>query len=429
MRLKTLTVPLILILAAGFFVRFFLAPIQGFTFDIDVNQGWAYSAVELGLGDSYWHQLNGNMLPNYPPLSMIIFALSGYAYRFISPEFDLDLPAFDVVIKLPGIIADLVTAALLAFLVTPWKGKRAGLLAATIYTFHPAVIYESSVWGQTDSIFTLFIVAALAACAYRNWDLSVLFIALSFFLKVQAVAVAPLFLYLYARSLKHFLRMAVIGGLTLILVILPFIEGGGVDGILRVYLESAGYYPSVSMSAYNFWWGLFSDASGDTSDTDIQLGLLSYRSLGVILWLTLSISSIDLLRKYLPTLEKCPAKKLYRPKPEHLISLFMVASLLAFGFFLFNTEMHERYLFPFVALGLPLVFLGALPAVLYACITAAFTMNLFGVLSFGGFDRALYNEFPALDVFIAVSQVWLFILFFAWAVTYFRRASIPPRAS
>src|SRR5205085_3337017 len=46
--------------------------------------------------------------------------------------------------------------------------ERIGLVAATVYLFNPGVIFDSSVWGQVDSVGTLAIIGTLYLLA-RGW--------------------------------------------------------------------------------------------------------------------------------------------------------------------------------------------------------------------------------------------------------------------
>jgi Gpi18-like mannosyltransferase len=150
----------LVVLSLGFTLRLWLSPAPGYEGDLRAYQLWAKSAVKFGLARSYEKQVGGAMLPNYPPLSMMIFAATGKAYEtFVSRVFSLDEVAYRTVIKLPAMLADIATAALLYRLVRR-EGFRIPWLAPAIYLAHPAVFYDSAVWGQTDSIYSAFVVGA-----------------------------------------------------------------------------------------------------------------------------------------------------------------------------------------------------------------------------------------------------------------------------
>jgi hypothetical protein len=257
-RIKSLRTPLLLviILTLGVAARFAMAPAEGNGFDVGVNQGWARSAVQLGLAKSYSEQVDGNMLPNYPAFSLMIFAGMGHLYQAVwSPEFDHTDPVFRLFIKFPAMLADILTALLMFFLIRKWRGTNAGLIAAGLMAFHPVAIYNSAIWGQTDAIFTFFIAAGLAAFVWNRRIAAAALAVLGVFCKLQAVAVGPLFILLYLRSgWKSILKGALALIAVIVLVLVPYAIGGNLKGALNVYDDLVGYYPIVTSAAYNFWW-------------------------------------------------------------------------------------------------------------------------------------------------------------------------------
>ena len=390
------------ILMAGLLVRLLISPAPGYEFDVGMNQGWAKSAVELGLARSYTEQVDGNMLPNYPPFSLMIFAGIGHVYKaFISPEYEKSRLEYRILIKLPAMLADLGTALLFYFLLKKWKNKKAGFLAAAAYTFHPAVLYESAYWGQTDSIFTFFLVLALSLFVSGRMTIAGAFIALALFTKVQTVMLGPLFLMIaLLAGWKSFLKISAGAAIAGVLILLPYFLGGNLSAAIKVMVGSVGYYSIVSSAAYNFWWMLFGDAAGSVQDTELIFGIISYRIAGFLMFTLANLWILCLFfRRWRP----------HKPSRALFYSLFAAASFLAFTFFLFSTQMHERYLFPFVALGLPMAFINRKGAFLYGAVSALFLSNLMGWLPLGAVDRMLFATFPTLDVMIAVCQFFAYI--------------------
>jgi len=401
------TFSVIAVLAAicmlGFFVRILLSPLEGYGFDVGANQGWAKSAVKLGLAKSYSQQVDGNMLPNYPPLSLMIFASTGHAYQaIVSPEYDAKRIENRVFIKFPSIVADIVTGILLFFIVAAWKGRKAGYLSAAFYALNPAVVYDSAVWGQTDSVYTMFMVACIGAFAMQ-WNAATgALLALALLTKAQAIVIAPLIGFiLLLRGWKAVLA-AVAGFVpTFVLVLIPFIPDNGLHGVWNMYAQSIGYYTSVSSNAYNFWWALLSDSANGVTDNQLVLGIMSYRNAGLILFGCAYAWLLWHVWKH---------RKDMQGSAQGIPHLFYAASIAAYAFFLFNTEMHERYLFPVMALGLPLAFLSRKTAAVYAGVSSLFFFNLLGVLPASPLDRAFYSSFPSLDVFFASFLTFLFFV-------------------
>lgn len=73
-------------------------------------------------------------------------------------------------------------------------------LAALVTLFAPFVILNSSVWGQNDSIYAAFLIACLYALLRERQAGAFIAFGLSFSFKLQAVFLAPLFLWLLMRK-------------------------------------------------------------------------------------------------------------------------------------------------------------------------------------------------------------------------------------
>ncbi|MDA0376655.1 MAG: hypothetical protein O3A80_05120 [bacterium] len=397
------------IFLAAFVVRFGLSWHPGYGFDIGVYQGWARSAVELGLAASYEQQIGGNMLPDYPPFSITMFAGFGHVYKFLFGVFDLDTMSYRMFIKLPAIFADVIICGLLYMIIKKWKGRKAGLTGAWIYAFNPAAIYDSALWGQTDSIYSMFLLAALAAWIYEKRDLTAILLALSLLTKLQSIVLFPFFAYIVFLSSDHkvFLRFCIAGIFTTLIVLIPFAIGNVLQSVIDVYIGSVGAYSNVTIGAYNFWWSLLADKGWRIQSTTSPFGLMSYTKWGITLFGMMYALILWIFRKAIL-------------KPRNVEALMYCSALLTAAFFLFLTQMHERYLFPFVALGVPLVFISRKVAAAYWGMTIAFTINLMGVMPLSVIDKAAYREFDTLDVFVASTQMWMFI--FLMIVAYERFA-------
>lgn len=388
------------ILLLGLLLRLALAPARGYDFDVGTNQGWAKSATVLGMTQSLTEQTDGTMLPNYPPFSMMIFSATGHLYQsLLSPSFDRFAPVFRIVIKLPAILADLLTALLLFAILRRSRGMRSGLFAALAYVLHPAVFYDSAVWGQTDALYTLFIVAALWVAAKKQWMLTGCFSALAVLTKVQAVILFPTVLLFLLRGRKQALQIVTGGIVTFLVVLAPFLVNGNGKNIADIYLHTVGTYSSLTFGAYNLWQGLLGSSAGQP-DTTLLFPFVTLRTVGLLLFGALTVFML-LLR----------GKDIARPnrsKPLPELPMLLTA-LTAYAFFLFTTEMHERYLFPLMALALPLLFVSWQGAVLYCLSSLLFLLNLLGVLPWTAIDRALFSLFPNLPSFIGTAQVFTYV--------------------
>ena len=190
-----------LLLAAALVVRLVLMPLPD-PYEADLStfwRPWMAFAAQNGLAQLY---LRGEPAVNYPPFYLALLAGLGSLYRLVIPDFAYT-PLQSILIKLPGVVADLGVAVLIYYAarLTVAEGRKETLpiAAAALWAFNPAIIYVSAYWGQVDSIHTFWLLAALLAALGRRWGWSGVFMALSLLTKLQAIVLLPLLLFLAWR--------------------------------------------------------------------------------------------------------------------------------------------------------------------------------------------------------------------------------------
>ncbi len=341
-------------------IRLILAAVPGHESDSILNRGWALSAARYGVVESYQHQIDPIPLPNNPPLTLFALSAVGHALDALQPSFLWQR----LLLKLPGILFDGLTCMLLLMLCIQWKGRNVGMLTAFLYAIHPGILFDSAIWGQTDSIYTFFVLLALAGCLWQRWALVGISIALAVLTKAQAIIFLPIIFVLLVSRPKALLVSFISALATTCIVLLPFALQGALGNVLWIYVGSVGYYPSMSLSAYNLWWALLGVYASGTLDTTTFFHIFTARTTGVLLFLLALCISLYRERKH------------FLSNQVLLPSLLYIASLTSFSFFLLCTQMHERYLYPFFTLGLPLVFLSQKIAWTYFITSVLFTLNL-----------------------------------------------------
>lgn len=394
----------------GGLLRFLVAPSEGLKGDIATFEGWARSAATFGVAQSYSEQLGDIMLPNYPPFSMLVIAGLGQVQETLfSPSLQQNPAASRVLIKTPAILADLLTAVVLFLVLNRSLGSRAARIGSAVYAFNPAVWYNSAVWGQMDSVFTLLILGALACAMGRRWAWCGIWAALALLTKAQAVIILPVLAVAMTYRWKALVPVATAALSTVAVVMLPFLLGGRLVQVLNVYLNSVGFYPVLTFNAYNIWYALY---NGQQPESSLMFNLASYRSVGLAIFGAVTGWLLVSLRR--------TVRDIFRSNEAGLL-LVLVTSLIAYAFFQFNTEMHERYLFPFIALGLPLLFISRRAAVYYCAASLLFFLNLLGVLPWTAIDRSLFRELTHLPSFIGTAHLFLFIGCLVEVMAYMRR--------
>lgn len=405
-----------LLLAAALGVRVMLLPLpERGAFDLTTFwRPWMNYAAQHGLAQLYLH---GEPAPvNYPPLYLALLTALGKLYAVFQPDLAFT-PLQRVLIKLPAVVADLGSAALLYGITAAGLGdaRRSAwpLLAAALWAFNPAVIYVSSVWGQVDAIHTFWMLGALWAALQKRWGWSGFLMALALLTKLQAVAIAPvLLLVTWLGGTRALLRTTLTGAATLGVAFAGLVARGALQPLLNVYFGSVGFYPALSLNAYNPWFIVQSVARQalgySLTDTMPLLGPLTGRQIGLLLLGSYALLIVGMLLRR------------WRNVTNHfnrsqVMDAFFAAGLLIFGFFMLATEMHERYSLPALA---PL----ALPAVTrrqvrlpYALLSLSVLLNLIRVLPVTPGQLKLMEALPGDRLLLSLANsalfVWLTLLY------------------
>ncbi len=144
------------VLLLGLFLRLPLLPLDfGASIDLTTFRSWARTIHNQGLVAIY--DVPG---VNYPPLLLYWFGTAAaISAHFPSPAADASLNAL---IKLPPVLANCLTALLIALY---WSrlGSMRGILASAAYILNPGIWYVSAIWGQTESVYTLFLFSSIIA--------------------------------------------------------------------------------------------------------------------------------------------------------------------------------------------------------------------------------------------------------------------------
>lgn len=343
-----------LIFFLAFLLRIFFVPHPGFKADIAYWKWWGMSAAHDGIVGPLIHTAY-----NYPSFYLYILKATSHLYEFITGyNYQLDQQStyfwndsnllYLFLIKLPYILADLGIGILIykiVKMVLPFHKKNSftALLAASFYLFNPVVIYNSALWGQTDSLGSLFVLLSFYFLLKERFLLVGIFAAISVFMKTQTIIFLPLFflagMLLSKKPVENLIRCLWVFFATVIVINLPFLANHLMDRVFDIMYTSQLYFPYVSMNAYNLWWIFFGKNSSSFLDQQPLLSFLTYKTAGVLLFgffYSLSLTLFVQTKNITDTLVKT----------KIFLSALIIAS---FAFFLVLTQMHERYLFPLFA--------------------------------------------------------------------------------
>ncbi len=381
------------ILAAALLIRAALIFHPGHMQDLGLFARWASEGVRFGITSIYDRQLQ-LITPDYPPLLLYVYTAIGHAVYNIQGSFE-HTPLFVAALKLPAIISDVLVALLLLVLGNRLGYTRRGLIAAGIYLIMPASWLDSAVWGQTDAFYSVLLLAAFAAVGFRRGVLAGVFVGLAVSAKFQVVAFLPLIAVLAAsidwRILVKGLTACIV---TVVAVFAPFLMAGKLDNVVREYTQALGSYQLLSVDAFNIWHLLFGEAASATSNLDSFAGL-TFRAWGIsafILALTviLVIASREVRRA--------------GSDVRRVEAIFAAAAMTSLAFFIFPTEIHERYLFPFLVLAALWATGGRREMTLYLVLSLAVGLNIAYSLPISVTD-AFFGVVPGADRLVSLAVI------------------------
>jgi Gpi18-like mannosyltransferase len=386
---------LLLVLLAGSLVRLALTFTGGHIYDLGYYLNWMQTLVRTGFS-GFYPAMNGTC--DYPPLFLLILRGLGGLLSLHAPTW-ADEATLRYWLRLPSCLADVAIALLLFFEARRLIGPRAGVAAAALYYLNPATWYVGAFWGQVDSLHSLFVLAACIALNRRRPAWAGVAIALGVLQKLQAIAFVPLVLLDVYRLRRWRGVGACLAAAAVVVaaVLAPFALHGALNDVIEHgYFRVVGQNPYRSYFAFNTWYltnapGAFDDTvpapliaafagpDGHVSATQ-WIMQLTWRRLSMLLF---ALAVAIILALY--SRNSSPGRR------------SLAAGLLALAFFLFPTQMHERYLFPLLAV-LPLWAIGGpwrerALVVLSACFLLNLTIvlpaamtgpSLAGVLLVGG---------------------------------------------
>ena len=269
------------VLVFGLLIRLALAPvIEGFPNDMALFRFWSRKAAENFTG-----LYQGDFFLDYPPLYMYVLFLIGKLAGLLGLAGGewLDI----LLLKLPSIAADLITGYLLYRAAEDRMPGGWPILVSAIYLFNPAVLLDSTVWGQVDSFLVMFLALGFLMLSSKRPALAGIPLAAAVLTKPQGLVFLPVIFFelLKRRDWKQLLKTLACGIASIFVVILPFALRQGPDWIFRLYFNTAEGYQYASLNAFNFFSLIGANLK---SDSEAFL-MLSYQQWGILFMIGLTV--------------------------------------------------------------------------------------------------------------------------------------------
>ena len=417
-------VAIALVLVFGLALRLIIAyvwlPGSGFGTDVRSFQAWAGILAEVGPGRLY-----ESTWVDYTPGYLYVLWLVGIVGNAIGGIGDL--------IKFPPILAD-VAIGYLAWSMTRELGARHGvaLLAALLFVLNPVSWFDTAVWGQVDSFGVVFLLLSLRELWRDRPERAAILAVVAMVIKPQLGILAPLVAVVtirralwpvggygddappdpaeprtdvvgrlldWERATARPIRIVTTGVAAFVTaVVLSFPFGLSVvevtpeapfvrSELLEQVGVAAGGYPYVTVNAYNPW----ALVPGDTGRTLAHDGVWMCDAPGIppndgggdrCSAGTASFGPIPAVAVgTLLLLVSIAGALWFAARHPDRRTLLVVLAVLAMAFFVVPTRVHERYMFPFFALGAILAAVSVRWRIAYVLLSAATFANMYVVLT------------------------------------------------
>jgi len=383
-----------------------IIPHTGFWFDLNNDwPRWSTYALEHGLSQIY--NSDTNYMPIYLHGLFWFGKLHGTKELIYTNSYQL---------KYFFLLFDFAGAIAIAYALRKYYTRQ---FAEYMLLFNIGYLYCTTIWGQLDSVPTTIVILAMICLFERKLLWAALFCTLSIYAKLQAIVFLPFFaiLLIYQLSVKFdkilILKMLAVSIIAQLVLLSPFILGGTFGNFLKVVRESVGFFPRVSVNAFNIWYLLLKQDPNTINDNLIFVGL-TYKKWGFIMFF--GLSAITFLPFIISTLNKIISKKAL--DQEYYALLWLTAATTSIVFFFVNTQMHERYSFP----AIPMYFAYSLLTnrySIFALTSVAHLMNVDGTNKYLGINP-YKPEFTAL--------IFIIILFLSFVRLYKGFKLISPRS-
>ena len=295
-------------------------------------------------------------------------------YAPFGDRYDPHSPGLHLLVKIPPIIFDAVLIVTVYYAmktliaaaapeVPDREARWLPLIAAGVIAFHPAVVYDSAVWAQTDAAIAAAMLGALLLVHRDAPAAGGVAYGLGLAVKPQPIIIAPLLLLALIRrgGWRATALFAAAIALVAVVVLGPWLIHGEAERIWDVYRTLFNQdRQRLSELAWNQWWIV--DQAGDPRSASAVFGAipaLTYERLALMLSALATFLGLA-----------------YAWRRPGFAAVLVAAAYQAFAFYMLPIGSHERYLYPFFALLLPVALLDRRWLALYIPASVTFFLNL-----------------------------------------------------
>ncbi len=323
---KTITYSLVAIVIFALCIRLFAGYTYLHRFDLNYYIAWS-TGVHNGLFDAYEHISS----LDYPP--MWLFPMYIVGFFTTNPIIQAAEPYYILALKIFQILFDVAIIPLIYFVLRK-KNQIFALLLAATWAVNPAIIVNSSYWGQTDSVMIFLLLVSFWLLEERKMVAAMVWYCIACLTKFQCLYFAPvilLYLFFSKYDIKTVIKSICAGAATVILTFLPFMIHSGVLLPFKVYFGGHGQYKEATLNAFNLY-GLF--GLNRTSDVTPLFASVTLNHISLFITVVIVVLVVYLFFK--------------APKKSPWLLCFVLMQ----SIFMLTSRMHERYQIPVIIFAL-----------------------------------------------------------------------------
>jgi hypothetical protein len=399
--------------------RLYLLPVMGHFGDLYHHYTISQYIIEHGIFKMYDEPV---YLVNHPPIGVGLYAGSTWVWHVLAGRDIKDLFVLSdggqiAALKYPSVMFELALIALIFEIVLSEANAAWATATALLFGFSPGHLEAVSGMGQTDSIYTFFLVLTLFLIRKRHPHWAWVAYAVAWLSKFQSIMILPITIVWTWR--RYGARTLFLNLLLFVIIIgtvmTPFVVNSG-QAALAPYIQGAvNQAPFITNGSYNLWYWV-SHATTWTrvpDSTELVWGI-SYFEAGLILFSL--VTGLLCLRVWLV--------------PER-DDEFLVAAAAGIAFFVLPTQIQSRYIYA----GLAFLTLALRQAPwlfpVYIGFTFNFGQNVLDTMRRGS-DQIAFStaNLPWDQALNAASNTLFFVILLAYALwpLWTLRIELPQRA-
>jgi Gpi18-like mannosyltransferase len=343
--------------------RILLTLLPSHKIDMGGYNYWSHYLADKGFAGIY----NTHLV--YGPAYLYLLYISGK----IASIFAVSDLTHEFLIKFWAVLFDFLGGWLIYHIGKQHGKPKLGFWVGIVYILNPAIFINSSIWGQFDSLLATILFGVVYCFSVKKQVTAVVLYMIAVLTKPQSIFLFPLVVYLFFFqdlewrkvlpffkkdfsktelqsyfNRSYWLKVLIGAGaviVTYVVLVIPAFEPNPADlaspllwisdfflWLPRLYFKYVNDYPYATANGFNLWTILGGQVVPDSE----PFWGLTYAAWEKILLLAVWGFSIWAFIK----------------NKKNTFSLYYIAYLLGFGFFMFYGRMHERYLVP------ALIFLG-----------------------------------------------------------------------